>query len=1088
MKINLPGDNRDYILKSKIDKFAFEYIINELHDVGKDDVIEYYFESSGHDNIYSIFRKFIIDQMIANNYEIVKNNKDILVSQSNQNLITDEDIIDYINSKPKLKQFLTQTIWTFYLDNINFNEIKQTIFDRIKGMPGVDINDDYLEWIIEDIISDEYVVPYMVDFIYDNADEFELYLEKTFLNTDLIKEMKIINILKTVLLEKRLNEVETAWHGSGHYFTRFKDAGIGGGQGSQAFGWGLYFGKDPEIAKIYQGMGAKTKTKTLFQGQTAEELGLKYENEIFFGLPSGLKTAKDYIDYAQETMELIEEEPEFEGKEEVLEKYRQFIEIIKDLSIEEEPRTYIYKVTLFPDKTPDYMDWDKKIPQEQVDKINNQAQKENVTVNVNTSMNGGEVYNTLEKVLGSPKNASLFLVKAGIDGNTHSNSSVRIVFDDRNIQIDKIYKQKEFGDIKENKKFILKEYSKSIIDQLITKWQTEMKKTLSNDDIKAKIEGFKQIAKPEALGKKVQLTRDKKPGGIIVPKKFIESDPVTGKKPLDPLNILNYTWKDLETVLDAYGIKGEKTSKDTHTTQEAELVDVKGVPMVYDGDGVKVYEGSNYDNCIKLNYAFKYKGEDDKIYTYSFCIGRKEPASNQYYTYRFGRGGSFRSFYFVADTTQDVKIEGDPANKENFKNWYHFFVIHAFDNGKFGVTDAVNYYSPKHELAGDKGVSWEEIGNFMKKNGGESGKEAWDKIKNLKDVFKYVSPSQEETDQALVRDNILNYEQFKDLNRNQKRIYISRRADEPNAFNSKMFSVLDVELKNLALRTGKGFEPTYNDIKDSPALGRSYARFKFTRAVNDYKSGKDKTPKIIPLPFIKFLTEEEKKEYLELFAYENLSFEYIEKYFGEQQAREYVNQQAKDFSYLPPSAIKYIDNPKIKALYQSYTKLFSNWEFSGKTNISEEELEKEKTMPGQSMDAHPTLYDDWRKLSPKDKKVAFDLAKLSETDPNKYLAAFLATPFFLQDGGQTYILLPNGDGKENRHYTEWIITDMEGNIKSRFNDVDEISLNDENINSGNFYSDDAKKIYNMSDLKINDEPVSLREIKRLQKLAGIIRY
>jgi hypothetical protein len=30
----------------------------------------------------------------------------------------------------------------------------------------------------------------MMDFIYDNADEFELYLEKTFLNADLIKETK----------------------------------------------------------------------------------------------------------------------------------------------------------------------------------------------------------------------------------------------------------------------------------------------------------------------------------------------------------------------------------------------------------------------------------------------------------------------------------------------------------------------------------------------------------------------------------------------------------------------------------------------------------------------------------------------------------------------------------------------------------------------------------------------------------------------------------------------------------------------------------------------------------------------------------
>jgi hypothetical protein len=190
MRVNDPANNRNSILKPKIDKFAFEYIIDELHYIGKDDVIEYYFESSGHDNIYSIFRKFIIDQMIANNYEIIKNNKDILVSQSNQNSITDKDIIDYINSKPKLKQFLTQTIWTFYLDNINFNEIRQTIFDKIKGMPDVYINDDYIEWIIKDIISDEYVVPYMMDFIYDNADEFELYLEKTFLNADLIKETK----------------------------------------------------------------------------------------------------------------------------------------------------------------------------------------------------------------------------------------------------------------------------------------------------------------------------------------------------------------------------------------------------------------------------------------------------------------------------------------------------------------------------------------------------------------------------------------------------------------------------------------------------------------------------------------------------------------------------------------------------------------------------------------------------------------------------------------------------------------------------------------------------------------------------------
>ena len=96
-----------------------------------------------------------------------------------------------------------------------------------------------------------------------------------------------------------LNENETAYHGSSNYFRQFQEAGIGGGIGAQIFGWGLYFGKDPEIAKGYTTAGPNVgKTKTLFQGKTAEELGLEYENEVFFGLPRGLKTAQDYVDYA----------------------------------------------------------------------------------------------------------------------------------------------------------------------------------------------------------------------------------------------------------------------------------------------------------------------------------------------------------------------------------------------------------------------------------------------------------------------------------------------------------------------------------------------------------------------------------------------------------------------------------------------------------------------------------------------------------------------------------------------------------------------------------------------------------------------
>jgi uncharacterized protein len=45
----------------------------------------------------------------------------------------------------------------------------------------------------------------------------------------------------------------------------------------------------------------------------------------------------------------------------------------------------------------------------------------------------------------------------------------------------------------------------------------------------------------------------------------------------------------------------------------AELVKIDGVPIVYNTPDLKIYEGSDFGSCIKLNYAFKFKGEDNKI-------------------------------------------------------------------------------------------------------------------------------------------------------------------------------------------------------------------------------------------------------------------------------------------------------------------------------------------------------------------------------------------------------------------------------------------------------------------------------------------
>ena len=969
------------------------------------------------------------------------------------------DVIKEIKVQPIEPQFPMKVTYDTY-DNIAKNLTKRG-YTWVTGKPIESINawkdsrklgKDKVGYLIVSALD-----PKVLQFLPD-PDEYTLAHE-----TDIQKkiddrykqmqEVKVQSLFKKTV-KKKLNENETAYHGSSNYFTSFRKEGIGGGTGAQVYGWGLYFGKDPQIAKTYITAGPNSsKTKTLFQGKTAEELGFQYENEIFFGLPSGMSTAQEYIDYAQEMISILGEEPDFEGKEDVLKSYEQFIEIIKDLEVEQEPMKYLYKVTLFPNKTPDYLDWDKNVPQYQLDKITQQAQKDGLNLPLISNQHGSPLYQSLQKYIGSPEKASKFLSLAGIDGVTHSNGAVRIVFDDRQIQIDKIYKSKEIDDVNERKKPQLNEYSAGIIKQMTDKWQKEMRNTLSDTDIKLKLNRFDQI--------KQNIPAKIKAGQIVMPDKFVKPDPKTNKV-LNPQDILAYTWKDLEAVLDAYGEKAEKTSNDFATIQDAEFIEVKGVPIVYSGDGIKVYEGSTYGSCVKLNYAFKYKGEDDKIYTYGFCIGRKEEASNQYYSYRFGRGGSFRSFYFVADTTQNADIKGDPTNRNNFLNWYHFFVIHAFDNDKFGVTDAVNMYGSNHEITD---ISWEDVGKFMIKNGGESGKQAWDKIKNHKDVFKYVAPPGEETDQALVRDQILSSEQFKGLNRNQKRIYISRRADQKNAFNSEMFQTLDPELKNLAIRTGNGFVPTYDDVKNNPAIGRSYARFKFTRALDQAKNKKFVST-LIPLPFIPYLNDDEKQQYLELFGKENLTFEYIEKYFGENAARNYVEEQTKTLQFLPNDAIKYIQNPKIKQFYELYSKLLKPWKYASNTNISDEALEKMTNMPEQVVNPIPLNKDQWAELSSSDRKSILDTTEKFDGD-SQYLDLLYALPIIVKDNGKRYVVVPADTSNSDFYSTgEWVIMDEQGNVVK--NNIPGTS-NVGKIDLMNWYPEEGnefKKVYNINDLKV----------------------
>jgi hypothetical protein len=531
----------------------------------------------------------------------------------------------------------------------------------------------------------------------------------------------------------------------------------------------------------------------------------------------------------------------------------------------------------------------------------------------------------------------------------------------------------------------------------------------------------------------------------LIPKKLQQKEAF-----LDPRN---WGWQSFEQILDALF-----PSQKTVSGSDGNLASTDN-DKIYDKNGIEIYKGDDVHKCISYNPVV------DKRKKYGWCV--TQVGNTNYDYYRFGDKSP--TFYFVFDRNKPSTPQYAP-----FEDQWHAFVIQVTaDSKEYIVTGANNRGDISTE---DKG--WEGVKNIVPSD-------TWNEIKNLKDYFKPISLSAIERGRKFTSGKNLTLDEFKELTQDEKILYIQGKASK-NQVSPEIIEILlkykinlegrTTTLANIAIDSGQ--EIPYSALKNYEALAKRYAIFRFRHT--NYGT------QPIPLPYIKYLDEPAKEKYLKTFD-ENLTFEYIEKYFGSEQAKKYVNEQVKTLSYLPPSAIKYIDNSKIKDLYSIYTKLFKNWVFSSETNIDEKALEDQKTMPKQSVSPSPILFDDWKSLSSQERQVILSLAKTSDSDITKYMIASYAVPFFLQDGGQTYAFLPLDDSA-----TEWIIADMQGNQVSEVisTDEDEITLNGGEIYSAypDYSLDDTKRIYPLSSLKFGNKLVSLKEIKkRMMQLAGIIK-
>jgi len=499
----------------------------------------------------------------------------------------------------------------------------------------------------------------------------------------------------------------------------------------------------------------------------------------------------------------------------------------------------------------------------------------------------------------------------------------------------------------------------------------------------------------------------------LVPKRLIPNDAY-----LDPRA---WDFGQMEHMLDALfpmqAKVGEEGDQNTATTD---------ADKVYDKDGIEIYKGDAQHKCIAYNPS---EGGRKK---YGWCIA--QPSNTMYDRYRFMEGTN-RMFYFVFDRSLP---DTDP---------YHAFVIHVGEgNKKYWITDAKN--------SGDKEFHpWEKLKT--------TAPPVWPKIGHLEHIFKYVDPSKAEISGAAMRGKRLSANDFRELDYEDKQNYVQANA---GSLSPEILKILDKELKNLAINYGQKFP--YADLKDNEGLAKRYAAFRFRH------TNYSKDP--IPLPYVKFLDDEAKQKYLETFD-DNLTFEYIEKFFGPKATENYVQKQLKNLDYLPPQAIKYIKDPKQKQIFEIYSKLFTPWEFGKDTNIGDEELSTSADMPVQDINPKPITAKEWNQLSPEERKVITNLAE-KVNGKEQYSTLLYALPYIIEDKGRKLVLLPLKG--EDYSYEDWVLVDENNKVVQKGIDGNTSSVAGTPLISGYpDFSSDPRRVYPSSELEINSGKSDIKEIK-----------
>lgn len=240
--------------------------------------------------------------------------------------------------------------------------------------------------------------------------------------------------------------LQAVWHGSPHRFDAFSLDNIGTGEGAQAYGFGLYFAGDKEVARYYR------ERLTRLRGESVDDVKYKGKTdtewyEHFTRLAErGGKNQQLYYDH----MSMLED---FNIGKDPLE----IIEVAKELGLSPAAIDWFDKTiaqskkrpgALYKVDIPDdgmYLLWDKPLS-EQSEAVRKAWEEFRVLKNdANVVKNGDEFYMYLSAKLGSDKAASLWLKEHGIPGIKYLDGNSRnkvenaqynyVVFDEKDVNV-----------------------------------------------------------------------------------------------------------------------------------------------------------------------------------------------------------------------------------------------------------------------------------------------------------------------------------------------------------------------------------------------------------------------------------------------------------------------------------------------------------------------------------------------------------------------------------------------------------------------------------------------------------------------------